>query len=397
MKILLVTTRWPWPPRRGNELRTVQWVEALCREHDVTLIAPKRPPDPAPPVIDRLRVVATRVEPASALLGAARALLRGRALQAGLYHSRALGRAIRQESARHDLAIAQLVRLEPYLRDLAQRPLAVDLIDSLSLNFARRAELDRWWKAPALAFEARRLAQAEDRFLGSSSLASVVCQRDLDDLARRSSTRLGSRLRVVALAVPTRPATPSGRSGSGAGTVQLLLSGNLGYFPTAEGARWWLRSVWPAVRASNPALVCRFAGARPGEALCQEARRAGVEVVVDPPDLRSLVAGADLSLAPARAGSGVPVKVLEAWAEGVPVVASPWTAAGVAGRHGHDLWIADSASEWVTGIGRLVADRDLRQRLAVEGRRRVALENDPETVAQRVRDFAVEAFRRRAT
>ena len=274
-------------------------------------------------------------------------------------------------------------------------PLAVDLIDSLSLNFARRAQIDTWWKAPALAFEARRLAQAEERFLARSELASVVCARDLGDLARRSPTRLSSRLRVVELALPLAPPKAAEERPTGRPPV-LVLSGNLGYFPTADGARWWVRSVWPAVRAAHPDLICRFAGARPGRALASEARSAGIDVVIDPPDLRALVGTADLALAPARAGSGVSVKVLEAWAEGVPVVASSWTAAGVSGSHDRDLWIADSVGDWTLAIARLLAEPQTRARLAQAGRERVARENAPDGVGGRVREFAEEAVRRRA-
>ena len=201
---------------------------------------------------------------------------------------------------------------------------------------------------------------------------------------------------MVELALPLAPPKSAEERPTDRPPV-LVLSGNLGYFPTAEGARWWLRSVWPALRSAHPDLICRFAGARPGRALSSEARRAGIDVVVDPPDLRALVRSADLALAPARAGSGVPVKVLEAWAEGVPVVASSWTAAGVSGRHDHDLWIADSVADWTVAITRLLAEPQTRDRIAQSGRERVARENAPAVVGGRIREFAEEAVRRRAS
>ena len=395
MKILFATTRWPWPPRRGNELRAAQWVEALVEAHPVTLVVPRRPGDLAPRDLAGLTVVSTRREPLTAAWGLLASLFSGAPLQTGLYRSRSFARALRAEAPRHDLQIAQLVRLAPMLSSFGPSPLWVDLVDSLSLNFARRAEFDAWWRFPALALEANRLLRAERRFIERSSLASVVCDRDRSDLARRIETGLSERLRVVPLAIPLGDAA---EAAPGNREPMILLSGNLGYFPTVDGARWFLRAPWPEIRARHPQVRCVFAGARPPRGLAAEARRAGVEVIADPPDLRSLVAQAAVSIAPARAGSGVSIKVLEAWSVGTPVVATRFTADGAAMRSGFDGWIADSPREWVEAIDRLLTDPGLRSTLAVASRRRIERDHDPARVAELVRRTAsdlLDAARRR--
>jgi glycosyltransferase involved in cell wall biosynthesis len=128
------------------------------------------------------------------------------------------------------------------------------------------------------------------------------------------------------------------------------------------------------------------AGDRPGRAVRRAVARAGsgVELVPSPPDLGALLRRATLALAPLRCGSGLPIKVLEAWAAGVPVVASPWAAAGTTGRPGEDLRLAERPAEWVEAILGLLDDRAERQRLAAAGRRRLAADYAPAVVRERL-------------
>src|SRR5215210_7438082 len=49
MKILLTTSRYPWPPRRGDQMRAVQMLDFLVAEHEVTLLAPAPGKDQPPP------------------------------------------------------------------------------------------------------------------------------------------------------------------------------------------------------------------------------------------------------------------------------------------------------------------------------------------------------------
>jgi len=117
VRVLLVTTRYPWPPRRGLELRTLQFAEWLAGEHAVTVLAPAaarhRPPPPAA-LPFRLETYA-QGGPAGALWGLGRAPFRGWPAQAALYARRPLAAAIRHHASRTDLAILQLVRLAPHL------------------------------------------------------------------------------------------------------------------------------------------------------------------------------------------------------------------------------------------------------------------------------------------
>ena len=388
MKILLVTSRYPWPPRRGDQMRALQMLDGLAADHEVTLLAPAPAKhQPPPPGETPYRIELYQLGGALAFVsGLARSVARNQPLQAGLFYHPDLGRRIRELAPRHHLAIVQLVRLALHIDDFGATPAVVDLIDSLALNFAQRAEVDRRWLAPLLRLEARRLAAAEQRLAERAQRLLVVCERDRQALVDRLPPHLSARVAVVPLAVAGGRIEPPSERREDAGPV-LAITGNLGYFVNVDAVTWWLRDVWPQLRRVRPDVRLMIAGDRPARALRRAVAESGVRLIESPPDLRAVLARATLALAPMRCGSGVPVKILEAWAVGVPVVASSWAAAGTSGLQGEDFLLADQQpGEWVAAITGLLDSPSARRRLIENGRRRLAADYSREAVQRRLRE-----------
>lgn len=380
-RLLVATPRWPWPPRQGDRLRTVQMLELLGDDYEITLLAPEpgNGESPAPDLSGGVRVVAwpRSPVPSPASLGA---ILTGEPLQSAFYAREALGRRIRELAPKADLGLLQLVRLAPHAVDFGPLPWVMDYIDSLALNLETRARYDRAWLRPFLEFEARRLARAERRLLDSARAGVVVSDRDRQVMTRREGwTRdAAGRLRVIPLAVEPDPRRRPAEEPDGPPTVAL--TGNLGYFVNRDAALWFLRRVWPGVVRRRSEVRLLVAGSRPPHAVRRAVADAGGELVESPPDLKALLARATLAVAPMRAGSGLPLKILEAWSLGVPVVASPWAAAGTTGRAGEDLRVAQGAGEWMDALVELLEDPAARRRLAAAGLDRLRADYSRERV-----------------
>ncbi|HSS50876.1 MAG TPA: glycosyltransferase family 4 protein [Thermoanaerobaculia bacterium] len=393
MKILYVTSRYPWPPRRGDQMRALQVLDFLAAEHEVTLLTPAADSgQPPPPAGVPYRVETYQPEGGLVFLsGLARALLRGLPLQTGLFYQPELGRRLRELKPRHDLAILQLVRLAIHVDDLGETPFAVDLIDSLALNVSRRAEVDRWWLVPALKLEARLLAAAERRLAERAMRLLVVCERDRQAMASRLPPELAAKVAVVRLSVRERKVDPAEegeklwREGD-KGPV-LAMTGNLGYFVNADAATWWLRDVWPALRRARPDVRLVIAGDRPSRSLRQAIDRAGARLLESPRDLRAIIAQATVAIAPMRCGSGVPVKVLEAWVVGTPVLASVWAGAGTTGRQDEDFrLLGQDPGDWVAAVTDLLDHPEARRRLVEGGRRRLAADYSRDEVRRQLQE-----------
>jgi glycosyltransferase involved in cell wall biosynthesis len=387
LKILLVTSRYPWPPRRGDQIRAVQALDFLSIEHEVTLLTPAPGRDQEPPPSGALYRI-EHYQPARGtplVKGMARVVAKNLPLQSGLFYQPDLGRRLRELAPQADLGILQLVRLAVHLDDFGRTPILVDLIDSLSLNFSLRADVDRMWLRPVLRLEAHLLAAGERRLAERAAGVLLVCERDRQALVNRLPPGLDRKVSVVRLAVRERRFEPplagehlwdEGQTGP-----VLAITGNLGYFVNVDAITWWLREVWPAVRQARPDARVVVAGDRPAAAIRRAVESAGVRLIESPRDMRSIISQATLALAPMRCGSGVPIKVLEAWAVGTPVVATPWAVAGTSGRQGEDFRIVGTHPiEWVSAIQELLDDPAARHRLAESGRKRLAADYSREVV-----------------
>jgi len=372
-------------------MRAVQMLDFLAAEHEVTLLTPEPGPNQPPPPADASYSVELYrpTRGATSLYGMGRVLLKNLPLQSGLFYQPDLGRKLRELGPKMDLGILQLVRLAVHLEDFGSTPLLVDLIDSLSLNFSLRAEVDRVWLRPLLRLEAHLLGIGERKLAERAAGVIVVCERDRQALVNRLPPELGAKVSVVRLSVRERRVEPPQereklwREGD-KGPV-LVMTGNLGYFVNVDAVTWWLEEVWPALRRARPDVRVVVAGERPAAVIRREIERSGVKLIESPRDMRSIISQATLSLAPMRCGSGVPIKVLEAWAVGVPVVATPWAVAGTSGRQGEDFRLVGTHPiEWIHAIEELLDDPIARQRLAESGRRRLASDYSRETVRKQL-------------
>ena len=268
---------------------------------------------------------------------------------------------------RHDFVVLQLVRLLPHLRDVGDAPLVVDLSTACRSTRRRARGVDRLLLRPLLAAEARRLAAAEARLVAAARTALVVCERDRQVLAR---CRAGARRPPGGGAdrcLDHAPTCRGGRHPPSAREPTVMLTGNLGYFPNRDALRFFLDEVWPRLRAAAPGAAFVSPAIVRHRRRHGASRAAGGTLVAGPPTCASLLAGATVAVAPLRCGSGVPLKVLDAWAAGVPVVASPFAAAGVDAEPGGDLLVADTPR----GVGRRrCGGARRRRRCATRARRR---------------------------
>lgn len=329
MKLLFLTARPPWPPRRGDQARAAGLIEVLAERHQIRVLSLQGPSfKPAPPpcanvTLEVLRVPAVWVAVQAVVGGGALLLGARRPIQAALFDLPAFQRQAAEVLAEFqpDVVIVQLSRLADVLPALAGTPVLLDLIDSLALNIQRRAEHSSLL-APFWRLEAARLLAWEKAAVAKVACATVVAERDRAFLGLPAES-----LRVLPFGIETPAAMPFR---SGPHEFELVLTGNLGYFPSVVGIHRFLREVWPLLCAALPEIKLLLAGARPASSLRRlVAATPGVELAADPPDLRAQLRRGAVAIAPLEAGSGTPIKVLEAMAEGLPVVASPAALGGL--------------------------------------------------------------------
>jgi len=355
---MLVTSRFPLPPWRGNQLRTIQWLDALA-DFECLLLCPTG----TGPHRDRLQTELCHLPHSrvASTLGLLAAVVSGRPAQEGLYESRAAKRVVAEATAarRPDLAVIQMVRcgwamdairgVDPTL------PVLFDAIDCMALHYERAATVAPPLLGSAYRFEAMRCLRRESELVRRAAVTTAVSGRDL----RALGADLGG---MVVPVTGGSEAEPRIRTDRGA---TVLLSGNLGYRPTVRAALWFADRVWPRLRKLVPAAHWVLAGARPAAAIRRLASRPGIEVHGDVDDLGAFFDRADVAIAPMASGSGVPIKILEAMAAGVPVVVDPWSAAGL--EDPSAVVVAAGEGDWIRVLVELLGDAQVASDQAARG------------------------------
>lgn len=146
----------------------------------------------------------------------------------------------------------------------------------------------------------------------------------------------------------------------------VLFSGLLNYLPNREAVFWLAHQIMPRVWQHREDVRLVIAGAYPDEELKLLSQLDGrLEVDANPPDMRAVAAQCTMLLVPLRHGAGTRIKILEAFAWGLPVVSTTLGQQGLGAEAGKHLWIADDAESLADSVLQLANDipswNDLRQ------------------------------------
>jgi glycosyltransferase involved in cell wall biosynthesis len=299
-------------------------------------------------------------------------------------------RALRPENVIvEELALHPLL---PPLKGVAGR-LILDLHNVESDLAAARVR--GWRRMLGAAFrEGARMRAIERRACGLADAVWVCSSIDVKRLRAVAGRELQPR--VVPNGIPNWEKAPrrlAARARREGGPV-LLFGGHLRYAPNVDAAKLLVRQILPAVRARLPGAKLVLAGRAPRPSLT-ELNTADVAVVADPPDMAALLAQADFAVVPLTRGSGTRIKIIEAMAWGVPVVATPKAAEGLDLVDGVNVRFAEEAEEFARAIEALWRDPSLCERLRNEAHRFAFERFGPEAIARAV-DAALHPARRDA-
>lgn len=373
--ILCVTSELPWPLDTGGHLRTFHLLHALVGDFSVRLVTavPWNRQDGLG--IEAVNRAGISVRPASVrrrtIAGEARrglaALLHGEPYVLYRRHDRPEVRAaLRSEVAREPPAILYLDHLDSFqfAGEAPHIPMVLDLHNVYSLLVRREAaEPARSWIARRyLAREARLLDRLETLAVRR---AAAVFSVSAQEQAHFSALR-GGHVRLIPNGVDCDQyaSLPTGRSSA---PPNVLLIGTLSWPPNAAAAKFLAKEVLPLVRRRVPDATLTIVGRNPGPAVKALSQTAGVRVVGNVPDIVPYLRDARALAVPLEAGGGTRLKILEAFAAGLPVVSTPIGCEGLAGVHGQELLIA-SRTEFATAVSSVLADAVLGEALATRAR-----------------------------
>jgi glycosyltransferase involved in cell wall biosynthesis len=354
MRSLLLSPEPPLPARAGLPLRVLHLARALGRELDLDVVA--LGPPPAPVAAEPFALMHLPGD-----WSRARTAVRAAWEPTPLAQVRSRAIASHLRSPRWDVIQAHELSMLRYAHGPA--PCVLDAADVLSEVKASLAATDSrrpmrpWWQFETL--KARRCERAAAR-----AVTAVTVPKHAD---AETFERLGARHVVV---VPNGVDLDTIAHELPARGSHIAFVGYFAWRPNVEAGLELCREILPRVRAHAPdASLSLIGGVAPAE-LGRYADES-VELTGAVPDVLPHLHRARVTVMPLRAGGGSRLKVLEALAAGVPVVATPFAVSGIEVRHGTHALVAERPRDLAALALSVIADDELARRLSIEGRRLV--------------------------
>jgi sugar transferase (PEP-CTERM/EpsH1 system associated) len=358
MEILYLAHRIPYPPDRGDKIRswnTLKHLATLGRVHLACFADDEADAAHLPALREALggalgeaHVEVRRLGKAAA---GARALLERKPVLLSLFDSPRLRAFVEAMLAGPEVGsvVAFSVQMAQFVPASLRQRFVMDFCDLDSAKFADYAEaggplaaIHRREADKLLAFERAVAARADSSLFVSRAEAALFRSRggvgNIQALPNGVDLAFYDPTAAFPLVEAPRPL--------------IVFTGQMDYAPNIDAVGWFARQVLPKVPEASFAIV----GRNPAPEVRRLALLPRVIVTGEVSDVRSWLAAADVVAAPLRIARGVQNKVLEAMAMARPVVASPAAFEGIDAEAGRELLVADSAEAQAAAIIGLLAD-----------------------------------------
>ena len=375
MKILYLVHRVPYPPNRGDRIRSFHLLEFLAARSEVHLAFPAEKP-PARETIERLadRCAAVAAVPLGRKMRWVRAawsLGSGRTATEGLFRSPRLRRTVRRwaQQTRFDAVVVFCSSMVQYLdaAGLEGVPVVVDLVDVDSQKWFDYADQTRGLKRLVFRLEGRRLRRLEQSLARRARAVTLVSNQEVKLYRRFCAAECVYAIGNGVDLEYFRPADP----GDSRASLGCVFVGALDYRANVDGVDWFAGQVWPEVYRRRPGARFTLVGSNPGPAVERLAGLPGVVLAGEVPDVRPYLADAAVVVVPLRVARGIQNKVLEALAMGKAVIGSPQSLEGLDVEPGVHLRQAADVDEWIEAVTDVLDHADLREQLGRAGRAQV--------------------------
>lgn len=366
--ILFLAHRQPYPPDRGDSIRSWNIIQALSRLAPVHLVtfgdenAETRSALDA--VCTSVQIISNQRTRASAM---AAALLSGRPASVEMFRSTAFQQAIERVGTNHRIAVVyafsgQMGQYADQFPDDAR--FVMDFTDVDSEKFASYGRATGGVAGFANRFEARRLFRFEQKVARRADI-NLFVSRTEEDLFRRLAGSDGYALGTLENGVDLdrfSPARPADEAIGGEAPL-IVFTGQMDYPPNIDAVTYFATEVLPLVRDRQADARFAIVGRAPTADVLELSACPGVEVTGEVPDTRPWLSAAKVVVAPLRIARGIQNKVLEAMASAKAVVASPEAAEGIDACHEREFIIASSAAAQADAVVSLLHDPTKRERM----------------------------------
>ena len=375
--LLYLVHRLPFPPNKGDKVRSYHLLKHLAERHKVFLGTFIDDPDDEIHVSTVCKMCVglhvARLHPKVARLRSLEGLLSGQALSLGYYRDAGMQAWVTQTRASQKIDAtvvfsSVMAQYAPQVAGDAGGALLVDFVDVDSAKWAQYAKQRSWPLSWVYAREGRCLL-AYERALALRARRSFFVTENETSLFERRAPECQGLAEAMSNGVdadffspdPTRPSPFAGAQ------MPIVFTGAMDYWPNIDAVTWFVSDVLPSLCQAWPNLRFYIVGRSP-PATVQSMGSDTVIVTGTVADVRPYLQHACVVVAPMRIARGVQNKILEAMAMARPVVAAQDCVGAIEAQSGQELIAATSARDYVQAIHTLLSQPEHAASVGAAGR-----------------------------
>lgn len=395
MKVLFLSTWFPYPPDNGSRIRVYNLIKELAGRHEVHLVSllqdDSRREDSAK-LSDFCRVVSLH-ESRWFRPGTLRSLVGFFSTKPRSYvdtYDPEIARAVRAaiEEVTPDVLVASQITSMVYVPAGSRVPV---VFEELEIGSMRRPTMAGRLSArirARLTF-AKHLRFVRELLAGADAFTCVSAE-ELDLANRLLSPPVQGT--VVPNGVDTDHYNGDARDPE---EEALVYNGALTYHANLDAVKHFASEIYPILRSSRPHVKLRVTGRTAGVDLAGLDDCAGIELTGYVEDVRTVLNRSAACVIPLREGGGSRLKILEAMAAGAPVVSTSVGVEGLDLENGRHALVADSPADFASAVDRVLRDTDLAGRLSREARELVERRYDWSSIGRVFADVVESAAEKR--
>ena len=388
MKVLFLAHLFPLPLDSGGKIKSYYTLKALAAAHDVCILAYTRT-DEEKRLVPELGAISPQLRTVPLSRGRGRqvtdalsALLSGTSCIVSRDYRREMQRAFSELIATFQPEIVHIDHLQmaQFVDFNGPYRVVLDHHNVESTIIKRMAETSQSLPMRVYAgLEWPKLRRYEIDICRRCDLVVTVSESDRDALVRLGANE--DKLESVPIGVDTEFFRPVERDKA---SHNILSIGTMYWPPNIDSMLYFAGNIMPLIRKQLPDCTLTIAGARPSPAVKALAADPGISVTGYIDDVRDVARNCGVFVVPLRSGSGVRVKLLNAFAMGLPVVSTSVGAEGLEVRDGRELLIADTPADFADAVIRVLTDADLAQKLGLNAQALVQAKYSWDSIGRRL-------------
>lgn len=371
MKILFLAQRVPYPPNKGDKLRSFNEIKFLSQYHEISLVCLSDNKSDHQYQGELLKycksVEIVHLPKVRSKINSVLALFTGQPLTLAHFFSANLKSIVQQKisTKKFDLIFVYCSSMAQYVEKECDISKVIDFVDVDSEKWAQYVRYARFPMNLIYSLESRRLRKYEKVIAESFQHCFLVSEKEAEDFSCLVSPV--ETLSPILNGVDLESFQPSSELYD---PDTIIFTGAMDYFANVEAVLYFVREILPLIQVKVPSVKFLVVGSNPtAELLSLQKNNHNIVVTGFVDKVQPYMAQAAVFVAPMRIARGVQNKILEAMAMGVPVVTTSLGFEGITAVPGRDLIVEDDPVKFAEFVISLIQYSESRERLARQGRK----------------------------